>query len=300
MAWARTGARNDRIAEAVRTASSSYRLLRANYGREAVRRRQGGALTDAERQQFQRLQGAEQRFAASLQALRDKARQRGDATTAAELERFRAEAESLAVAAADLSTYLNALIATSELRGEWHANAPYIRKAAPPAEFAAADETVQDLYVDSDIGQVFTVDLGAVPADGAAEGAETAGAAGGGRGLPGLLRGLRPRRPGAVVEPIDDTSETAEAVRSGASRPSRWSETRAGRERPQPVAAIEPAEAAAEALRPDAGIRSQEKPLRSRRSAPRSPSHRLRSPPRPPVSAGWTGDQQEVFQRWDF
>jgi hypothetical protein len=166
VAWARSGAKNDQISAAVRTASSSYRLLRANYGREALRRRQGGVLSDAERQQLQRLQAAEQRFAATLLPLRDKARRKGDATTAAELERFRAEVAALAEAAADLSTYLNALIATSELRGEWHANAPYVRKAAPPAEVAAADDTVQDLYVDSDIGQVFTVDLGAAPADG--------------------------------------------------------------------------------------------------------------------------------------
>jgi hypothetical protein len=167
VAWARSGARNDKISAALRTVSSSYRQLRADYGREGVRRRQGGTLSDAERQQFQRLQGAEQRFAASLQPLRDKARRKGDATTAAELDRFRAEAESLAVAAAELSTYLNALIANSELRGEWHANAPYIRKAALPTEVAAADDTVKDLYVDSDIGQVFTVDLGSVPAEGA-------------------------------------------------------------------------------------------------------------------------------------
>jgi hypothetical protein len=180
VAWARTGAKNDRIAAAVQTASASYRRLRADYGREGLRRRQGGALSDAERQQLQRLQGAEQRFAASLQPLRDRARAKGDATTAAELERFRAEAESLAVAAADLSTYLNALIATSELRGEWNANVPYIRKSAPPAELAAADDTVQDLYVDSDIGQVFTADLGAAPADGTEAAAGAPGAAGGG------------------------------------------------------------------------------------------------------------------------
>ena len=216
VAWARTGVRNEKISEAVRTASSSYRQLRAGYGREAVRRRQGGAMTDAERQQFQRLQGAEQRFAATLQALRDKARQRGDATSAAELERFRAEAESLAVAAADLSTYLNALIATSELRGEWHANAPYIRKAAPVAEFTAADETVQDLYVDSDIGQVFTVDLGAVPADDAGgTAAETAGTAGT-AGTVEVYQAATEETPtpsaAAVVEPIDDTADVAEAT----------------------------------------------------------------------------------------
>jgi hypothetical protein len=250
VAWARSGARNDRISAGLRTASSSYRQLRADYGREGLRRRQGGVLSDAEKQQFQRLQGAEQRFAASLQPLRDQVRRKGDATTAAELERFRAEAESLAVAAADLSTYLNALIATSELRGEWHANAPYIRKAAAPAEVAVADDTVQDLYVDSDIGQVFTVDLGSVPAEGAEVTAAggTAGAAGATAGavevyqaaaegptevvvaepvvelLDDPAASVDPAAPqgaptaattdaggGAVIEPITETAESTEA-----------------------------------------------------------------------------------------
>ena len=160
VAWARTGVKNTRIAEEIRAASSAYRTLRTQFGREAVRQRQGGSLNAAERQQFQRLRQAEARLAERLRFLRDQARRRGDAATAAELERFRAEAERIAQASADLTSYLNALIATGEMRGEWHANAPYIRKTAPPAEWAAADETVQDLYADADIGQVFTVDLG--------------------------------------------------------------------------------------------------------------------------------------------
>ncbi len=163
VAWARTGVKNARIAEEIRIASVSYRQLRADYGREGVRQRQGGPLTAAERRQFQRLQQSEGRLAERLRLLRDQARRRGDAVTAAELERFRAEAERVALASADLSSYLNALIATGEMRGEWHADAPYIRKAAPPAEWVAADQTVQDLYVDADIGQVLTADLGAVP-----------------------------------------------------------------------------------------------------------------------------------------
>jgi hypothetical protein len=169
VAWARTGAKNARIAEEIRSASSAYRGLRAYFGREGIRQRQGGPLNVAERQQFQRLRQGEARLAERLRLLRDQARRRGDAATAAELERFRAEAERIAQASADLTSYLNALIAAGEMRGEWHANAPYIRKTAPPAEWAAADETVQDLYVDADIGQVFTVDLGATPPDGAAE-----------------------------------------------------------------------------------------------------------------------------------
>ncbi|HTG34832.1 MAG TPA: hypothetical protein VLB76_18070 [Thermoanaerobaculia bacterium] len=169
VAWARTGVKNARIAEEIRSASSAYRGLRAYFGREGVRQRQGGPLNAAERQQFQRLRQAEARLAERLRFPRDQARRRGDAATAAELERFRAEAERIAQASADLSSYLNALIAAGEMRGEWHANAPYIRKTAPAAEWAAADETVQDLYADADIGQVFTVDLGAMPPDGVAE-----------------------------------------------------------------------------------------------------------------------------------
>jgi hypothetical protein len=158
--WARTGARNAGIAGEIRVASVAYRTLRSVYGREGLRQRQGGTLSDAERRQFQRLQRTERRFAASLRLLQDQARRHGAAVTAAELERFRAEAERIAWAPLDLGAYLNALIANSELRGEWSADAPYVRKDAPAQQVAAADATVQDLYVDSDIGQVFAANLG--------------------------------------------------------------------------------------------------------------------------------------------
>jgi hypothetical protein len=167
--WARTGSRNPMISEGLRTASAAYRTLRSEYGREGVRQRQGGPLNAAEKAQLQRLQRAERRFAANLQHLRDQARRHGDAVSAAELERFRAEAARIGKSSLDLASYLNALIATSELRGEWSADAVHVRKSVPVQPMAAAEETVQDLYVDSDIGQVFTVDLGpAAPAQPAA------------------------------------------------------------------------------------------------------------------------------------
>jgi hypothetical protein len=165
VAWARTGARNATISAGLGTASAAYRTLRSEYGREGVRQRQGGPLSAAEKAQLQRLQRAERRFAANLQGLRDQARRHGDKVSAAELERFRAEAARIGQASLDLASYLNALIATSELRGEWSADAVHVRKSVPAQPMAAAEETVQDLYVDSDIGQVFTVDLGpAAPA----------------------------------------------------------------------------------------------------------------------------------------
>ena len=159
VAWARAGTENATIAEGVRAASSSYRALRANYGREAFRHRQGGELSDAERRQFQRIQRLQRRFAESLAALRESARRRGDEAAAAELRRLQQEAERIASAPLGLDAYLNALIAGGETRGEWEADLAYLRQGAPD-DLAAADEMVQDLYVESDIGQVFAVDLG--------------------------------------------------------------------------------------------------------------------------------------------
>jgi hypothetical protein len=162
VSWARTGHKDNRIAQGLRIASSSYRLLRSNYGREGLRNRQGGGLTKAEERQFQRLQRAQGRLAESLRVLRDQSRRRGDETTAAEMERLRKEAERISWASLDLASYLNSLITVSEVRGEWSANARYVRQTAEPEDYAVANETVEDLYVDSDIGHVFTVDLGAV------------------------------------------------------------------------------------------------------------------------------------------
>ncbi len=201
VAWARTGAKNDQVAERLRTASTSYRSLRSTFGREGLRLKQGGTLSAAESQQLARLQQSERRFAASAQRLRDQAQRRRDAATAAEMERFRAEAESIAQASADLSSYLSALNAASEVRGEWQADRPYVRKTAPPADLAAADATVEDLYTDADIGHVFAADLGNTE-----EGPSTGSAA-----AKVVVFQLGEAQE-AVVEPIaaDDGEETAE------------------------------------------------------------------------------------------
>ncbi len=160
VSWAHAGVSNPQIAEGIRIASDSYRMLRSNYGREGLRQRQGGGLSAAEARQLQRVQQAQRRFAETLRALRAEAQRRGDRATMAELDRFRAEAERIAWASQDLESYLNALIISGELRGEWAADRPYVQKAAAPRKLAAADQAVEDLYVDSDIGQVFTVNLG--------------------------------------------------------------------------------------------------------------------------------------------
>lgn len=160
VAWARTGLKNEEAARHLRTASVSYRMLRANYGREGVRLRQGGGLNEAEQRHLQRVQRAQRRFSESLAVLLEQARRRNDPVTVAELQRFRGDADRIVAASPDLESYLNSLIVSGETRGEWEADAPYIRQDAPE-DFAVANEMVEDLYVESDIGHVFTVDLGA-------------------------------------------------------------------------------------------------------------------------------------------
>jgi hypothetical protein len=218
VAWARTGVRNDPVAGQLRIASTAYRSLRSSFGREGVRLKQGGALNEAERQQLARLQASERRFAESARRLRDQARRRRDAATAAELERFRAESERVAQASADLASYLNALIAASELRGEWQANVPYIRKTAPPAELAAADEVVQDLYVDADIGHVFTADLGKTPDVPSVASADEGAAA---AKVQVFEPGEEVQDAAVVVEPISapDDDEAAEPAESAEGAP---------------------------------------------------------------------------------
>ncbi len=160
VAWARAGASNVQATRNLRIASTSYRMLRANFGREGARLRRGGHLSEAEQRQLQRLQNAQRRFAESLRVLREQARRQNDAVTVAELDRFRGEAERIVLAPANLESYLNSLIASSEVRGEWEANAPYLKQETAPEDFVVANEMVEDLYVESDIGHVFTADLG--------------------------------------------------------------------------------------------------------------------------------------------
>jgi hypothetical protein len=213
VAWARAGVRNDTIAQGLRLASASYRLLRSHFGREGLRHRQGGGLTEAEKGQFQRLQQANQRFAESLRLLRERAERRQDSTTVAELDRFRSEAQRIAWARLCLEAYLNALIAVSEVRGEWEANAPYIRDHAPE-EFAAANETVRELYVESDIGHVFMVDLGGADwpvLEQEAELPEELQAAPGAVQIFGLVEGEEPAEETRTAEPGVGSLEAEDA-----------------------------------------------------------------------------------------
>lgn len=157
--WSRAGIAEPRVGEGIRILSSSFRLLRGGYGREAVRTRQGSGLTELEKQRFQRIQQAQRRFAESLRPLVDRSSERGDAAMLAELRRMLEEAERIAAAALTLEAYLNALILGDIQRGEWEGNSHYAQ-ATDRTEWLEAGAVVEELYVEEDVGHVFTIDLG--------------------------------------------------------------------------------------------------------------------------------------------
>ncbi len=159
MVWSRAGIAEPRVGEGIRILSSSFRLLRGGYGREAVRTRQGSGLTELEKQRFQRIQQAQRRFAESLRPLVDRSSERGDAAMLAELRRMLEEAERIAAAALTLEAYLNALILGDIQRGEWEGNSHYAQ-ATDRTEWLEAGAVVEELYVEEDVGHVFTIDLG--------------------------------------------------------------------------------------------------------------------------------------------
>lgn len=157
--WARSGGNAPQVDRGLRLLSSSYRLLRRTYGSEQLRARRGGGLNDRERQRFERIQAAQRDFAVRLESLRQKARERQDREMLAEMERLIAEAYRIASAPATLHSYLSTLIVTDEIRGEWAGNR-YYAEPADKADWMAADQVVEDLYVDSQVGHVFTLELG--------------------------------------------------------------------------------------------------------------------------------------------
>jgi hypothetical protein len=157
--WARSGGNVPEVDRGLRLLSSSYRLLRRSYGGENLRARRGGGLTERERQRFERLQKAQRAFASRLEVLRRKAEERKDRAMRAEMDRLIDEAYRIATAQATLDAYLNTLIASDEMRGEWAANRSYA-EPADQAEWVAADRVVEEMYVESQVGHVFTVDLG--------------------------------------------------------------------------------------------------------------------------------------------
>lgn len=158
---ARSGATAPEVDRSLGLLASSYRLLRRSYGSEAARHQRGGALSESERQRFERIQAAQRDFAARLEVLRRKAEERRDRATVTELNRLIAEAYRIGSAPLTLDSYLNALIAADEMRGEWVGNRFYA-EPADKADWVAASQVVEELHVEAEVGHLFVMELGKV------------------------------------------------------------------------------------------------------------------------------------------
>jgi hypothetical protein len=158
---ARSGVSAPEVDRALSLLASSYRLLRSSYGSERARYQRGGPLSDSERERFERIRAAQRDLAGRLEVLRRKAEERRDRATVAELNRLIAEAYRIASAPLTLESYLNALIAADEMRGEWAGNRVYA-EPADEADWAAADQVVEELHVEAEVGHLFVVELGEV------------------------------------------------------------------------------------------------------------------------------------------
>lgn len=122
--WRWTG--NDSVVStSLQAVSVSYRLLRSQYGQEALRARHGGPLTGAERRQLEAWQRTQRRLAARLEALQIEAARQRHARMEEELRRLAERAQRIASAPVTLVTYLEASEVNDTVQGEWDGSAYY-------------------------------------------------------------------------------------------------------------------------------------------------------------------------------
>ncbi len=156
--WARSRHRDPGVGAGIEALSKSYRRLRNGYGWEALRRRQGGALTAAETRRFHALQQADAHVAEHLKPVQAKAAKTGDKAMADQLRRLREQAERVATAELTLEAYLTAELLHDIVQGEWAASQHYV-KPAYRAVWRKAAPAIEKLATDPGVGFVFTADL---------------------------------------------------------------------------------------------------------------------------------------------
>ena len=126
VAWHRTGVADKGVKEGIATLSHAYGTMRKHYGKEAIRRKQGGALTEKEQKSLAELKEKEAKLAAHWKALRDQAKAKGQKRVAAELDHLIGEAERIAKADATVDAYILVLTQIDTIEGEWAAYAYYV------------------------------------------------------------------------------------------------------------------------------------------------------------------------------
>lgn len=158
----RVGTHDPEIDREIRILSSSYGRLRSRYGREWLRFRTGQPINEEERRRFERMRASQARLARKLAPLQERAEAAGDRATAGELALLIVQANRIATADLNLEEMLDASVLSDTIQGEWDGTRSLAEEDGP--EWQEADQVVEDLYTDPDVGFVFTTNLDSVEA----------------------------------------------------------------------------------------------------------------------------------------
>jgi hypothetical protein len=155
--WRKTGVADKHVKEGVEAASNSLATLRRHYGKEALRRKKGGALSEKEQKTLAGLKAAQAKTAAMWVDLQKKAAAAGHARVAADLGRLVIESADLAKAEATVEGLLEALADMDRIEGEWAAYAYFVPQDLEVVwtETLKATEVV---YAAADVAYVEIVD----------------------------------------------------------------------------------------------------------------------------------------------
>lgn len=147
--WRWTGRDEPAVTAALDAVAVSYRLLRSQYGPEALRARQPDDLTAAERHQLQAWQRIQRRLAARLEVLEAEAVRQRDRRMQEELRRLHERASRIAFAPVTLDSYLDAAESNDEVQGEWDGASYYVDPENGPI-WEDTYEVVEELAVEEE------------------------------------------------------------------------------------------------------------------------------------------------------
>lgn len=143
----RSGIKHPTVESAVKALCNALTVLRKNYGVEALRRKQGGDLSEQERAEFTKLKEAERKLVTQLEMLKGEVK--ANAHLTAELTRLIAQLNKSIDAPFSVDELNTALELVNVIEGEWEAYSYYVepknRKAWQNADVAESLKTVGNI-----------------------------------------------------------------------------------------------------------------------------------------------------------
>jgi hypothetical protein len=116
-----------KAADAMKTLANAWKALRHEYGKEAIRRKQGGALTEAEKADIAKAKASQSDFVARLRPLKEKsAASKGAKRYAGEIDHLLALSAEIGKADQTVDALIHTLWLLDVMQGEWAAFEYYV------------------------------------------------------------------------------------------------------------------------------------------------------------------------------